>query len=282
APAQNQPVQDQAPSGPPVHIHLPPQSSLPPAPQVVYQDIRPVSQPSQPAPPPPMEMPEVSVEEITEEEIPSFPEPEIEPVLEEEQEELILDESELEISEEDEPFFIPESDALSEDLPENSEPVIPEADLVFSDQVTLEEVDEELALVEDFDIPEESTDDSTEESPDESLGSEKVAEMFKYLSNLTDETTGEGRQHLIDEGVPLKMAGIHARLTGEPNFREVAQKYDRRSRERHQVELNEETIKESLNAFKSLADAYPNHSVGESLSKKLGKIMSYVSRKKDS
>ncbi|MCK5248622.1 MAG: hypothetical protein KAJ98_01565, partial [Spirochaetaceae bacterium] len=57
--------------------------------------------------------------------------------------------------------------------------------------------------------------------------------------------------------------------------------YDRRRRDRHNIELNEKNIKDSLNAFKDLAEAYPNHSVSESLSKKLSKIMSFVSRSKD-
>ncbi|RKX98583.1 MAG: hypothetical protein DRZ90_02290 [Spirochaetes bacterium] len=285
---------DQPSSGPPVHIHLPAQSSVPQPPQVIYQDIRPVSQP---VPPAPQEMPEVSVEEITEEEIPSFPEPPPEPeeddsmelILEEKEEnqpeEAIEEEEFFDKGNDDDPFFIPESDALSEDLPESSEPEIPDADLVFSDsdqpeqEMILEETDDELVLDEDFGLEEE---EELEEVPEESVASDKMAEMFKYLSNLTDETVGEGRQQLIDEGVPLKLAGLHAKLTGEPNFREAAQKYDRRQRERHHVELNEETIKESLNAFQTLAESYPTQSVGESLSKKLGKIMSYVNRKKDS
>jgi len=299
---------DQASAGPPVHIHLPSQTAVPQPPQVVYQEIHPVSQPS-PPPPVPREMPEVSVEAFTEEEIPSFPDPaenedSMELVLEEE--EILEGNPDTEVSEpeevpeletgeeeepffeeeddEDEPFFIPESDALSEDLPESSKPEIPEVDLVFQDNdrpeepMVLEEADDELAMVEDFEVENE-----TEEEPlKDSVSSDAMADMFKYLSNLTDEAVGEGRQQLIDEGVPLKLAGIHARLTGEPNFRDVAQKYDRRHRERHHVELNEETIKESLNAFKELAESYPTQSVGESLSKKLGKIMSYVSRKKKS
>jgi len=287
------PAMDQPSSGPPVHIHLPAQSSVPQPPQVVYQDIRPVSQP---VPPAPQEMPEVSIEEITEEEIPSFPDQEeeksMELILEEEEiqpeetqvEETIEEEEFFDKGSDDDPFFIPESDALSEDLPESSEPEIPDANLVFSDndqpeqEMILEETDDELVLEEDFDLEEEEL----EEVPEESVASEKMADMFKYLSTLTDETVGEGRQHLIDEGVPLKLAGLHAKLTGEPNFREAAQKYDRRNRERHHVELNEENIKESLNAFQALAESYPTQSVGESLSKKLGKIMSYIGRKKDS
>jgi len=282
-----------SPNGPPVHIHLPQQSSVPQPPQVIYQDIHPVSQA---VPPQPQEMPDVSIEEISDEDIPTFPEEEpeensMEQILEEE----AIEEPEdtiLEITEEEEPFFeeeedgsffIPESDALSEDLPESNEPEIPDADLVFSEKdqpeepVLLEELDDNLTLIEDFETEEENPIEKVEES----LSSDKMAEMFKYLSNLTDETVGEGRQQLIDEEVPLKLAGIHAKLTGEPNFREIAQKYDRRHRERHQVELNEETIRESLNAFKELAESYPTQSVGESLSKKLGKIMSYVSRKKE-
>jgi len=305
---------DPAPAGPPVHIHLPSQAAVPQPPQVVYQDIRPVSQPA-PPPPVPREMPEVSVEEFMEEEIPSFPEPaddedSMELVLEEEEtvedtpdtdEPEQNEEPELETEEEpffeeegdeDEPFFIPESDALSEDLPESSKPEIPEVDLVFQDNdrpeepMVLEEAADELVMVEDFELGDEDVTETKEEQIDEpdeeSVSSDEMADMFKYLSNLTDETVGEGRQQLIDEGVPLKLAGIHARLTGEPNFRDVAQKYDRRQRERHHVELNEETIKESLNAFRELAESYPSQSVGESLSKKLGKIMSYVSRKKNS
>jgi tetratricopeptide (TPR) repeat protein len=298
-----------APQGPPVHIHLPSQPAVPQPPQVVYQDIRPVTYQSppppppgdpDPAPPPPTDTPEVSVEELTEEELPSYPES-MELVLEEE-DEILEDNEEMdsralerefqsddeEDEEDDNHFFIPESDALSEDLPETSEPVLPDADLVFTDDdrpeempeeeefeeaLMLEEADDELSLVEDFDVP------PPEEVP---LDSDKMASMFKYLSDLTDKTTGEGRQQLIDDGVPLKLAGLHARLSGEPNLRVAAQKYDRRRQERHNIELNEDKIKESLNAFKSLAEAYPNQSVSESLSKKLGKIMSFVSRNKDS
>ncbi len=144
----------------------------------------------------------------------------------------------------------------------------------------LEEADDEIVLTEDFDETEESIDEIPVDTGD-TVDQDKLADMFKYLSDLTDETTGEGRQQLIEEGIPLKMAGIHARLSGEPNFREVAQQYDRRSRERHNIELDEEKIKDSLNAFKTLAEAYPNHSVSESLSKKLGKIVSIVSHNKE-
>jgi len=285
--------EEQPPSGPPIHIHLPPQSSVPQPPQVVYQDIRPVSQP---VPPAPQEKPEVSIEEITEEDIPSFPEPEedsMELLLEEEEVEENLPEETIEEEEffdkgsDDDPFFIPESDALSEDLPESSKPELPDADLVFSEsdqpeqEMILEETDEERVLAEDFGLEDEE-EEELEEVPEEPVDSEKMADMFKYLSNLTDETVGEGRQKLINEGVPLKLAGLHAKLTGEPNFREAAQKYDRRNRERHHVELSEENMKESLNAFQALAESHPTHSVGESLSKKLEKIMSYVGRKKDS
>ncbi|MDT8297687.1 MAG: tetratricopeptide repeat protein, partial [Spirochaetaceae bacterium] len=65
--------------GPPVHIHLPPQSSIPAQPQVIYQDIRPVTQASpQPAPdvpsPIPDESTEITVEEIDEELLPELEE----------------------------------------------------------------------------------------------------------------------------------------------------------------------------------------------------------------
>ena len=293
------------PSGPPVHIHMPPQSAVPPAPQVIYQEIRPVTQP---APVSPLKMPEVSVEEFSEEELPQFPDSsELPETLEAEEDEnpmeILLEEEELleetesvipeeteEEEEEEDSFFIPESDALSEDLPETSDPEIPEADLIFSENDKSEEPvitedfredEEPFEEIEEAEPVNELSEEIPEETPDDMIDSEKVADMFKYLSNLTDETTGEGRQQLIEEGVPLKLAGIHARLTGEPNFREVAQKYDRRNRERHQVELNEETIRSSLNAFKSLAEAYPSQSVSESLTKKLGKIMSFVSGRKN-
>jgi hypothetical protein len=292
------------PSGPPVHIHMPPQSAVPPTPQVIYQDIRPVTQP---APASPLKMPEISVEEFAEEELPQFPDsselPEtLEAVEDDNPMELLLEEEELieetesvnpeemEEEEEEDSFFIPESDALSEDLPETSDPEIPDADLIFSENDRSEEPvitedfreeEEQLEEIEEAVPVNELSEEITEETPDDMVDSEKVAEMFKYLSNLTEETTGEGRQQLIEEGVPLKLAGIHARLTGEPNFREVAQKYDRRNRERHHVELNEETIRNSLNAFKSLAEAYPSQSVSESLTKKLGKIMSFVSGRKN-
>lgn len=291
----------EAPQSPPVHIHLPPQSALPQPPQVVYQDIRPVTHQAPPPPPPaPPETQEVSVEDIADEDLPEYPES-MELILEEE-EELIdeLDPQALEDEfladdeeEEEDAFFVPDSDALSEDLPGTSEPVLPDADLIFTDNdrqeeipeeevfeeaMVLEEADDELSLVEDFDIPD---DPEVPELPEEKADdSDKMANMFKYLSDLTDETTGEGRQQLIDNDVPLKLAGLHARLSGEPNLRNVAQKYDRRSHDRHNIELSEDKIKDSLNAFKSLAEAYPNQSVSESLSKKLGNIMSFVSRNK--
>ena len=294
----------QSTEGPPVHIHLPPQApvpqtSTPQAPQVIYQDVRQVAQP---VPPASQSMPEVSVEEISEEDIPDFPEPaeELEEI-DDNSMELVLEEEELlvdlpeenetnqvieetdkeEEEEDDEPYFIPESDALSEDLPDATEPVIPEADLVFSED---DQTDDIALLKKPDNFPLEENIDTSEskEEEKEPVSSEKLAEMFKYLSNLTDETVGEGRQKLIDEGIPFKLAGLHAKLTGEPNFRDVAQKYDRRNRERHNVELNEETIRESLNVFKNLAESYPTHSVGESLSKKLGKIMSFVSKQKES
>ena len=249
------------------------------------------------------------MEEITEEEIPVMEEDLFdeelvdEELLEEEPTEEVEDEEE-----DDEPFFIPESDALSEDLPENAEPVLPDADLIFPDKeetvedlLVLEEEDDEVFLTEDFDIPEPETADESDveeleeteepnevEEPDKveepeapaepTVRTDPMAEMFKYLSDLTDKTTGEGRQHLIEEGVPLKLAGIYARLIGEPKLREVAQKYDRRQRERHNIELDEEKIRGSLNAFKELAKSFPNLSVAESLSQKLGKIMSFVGR----
>jgi tetratricopeptide (TPR) repeat protein len=279
---------DQPAGGPPVHIHLPPQSSLPAQPQVIYQDIRPVTQTSsQPAPdvptPVPDESTEISVEELDEELLPELDEgmdlEEIvieEEVLEDVQEEEVPAEDVLEEEEpeeDDQPFLIPDSDALSEDLPETEDTPFIEPDLVFSEEgledtaMILEEPKDHPSLAEDFEKTE--SDDST-----------KMAEMFKYLSALTDETTGEGRKRLIEDGVPLKFAGLHARLSGEPNLREVAQKYDRRRKERHNIELNEERIRGSLDAFKSLAEAYPSGTVSESLTRKLGKIMSFVGRLK--
>lgn len=305
----------QAPAGPPVHIHLPAQSAFPQAPQVVYQDIRPVShQPPPPPPsPPPVSTPEISVEDLSDEDIPEFPKEEDDDSLKleiiESDETLTEEESPIEskpfeeessgeagsVEEEDDDenhFFIPDSDVLSEELPVISEPELPDADLVFAQSLMLEEDDEEIVLTEDFDEqeeieeieeiePEPKPEEGNEDVPGETVEPNKMADMFKYLSDLTDETTGEGRQQLIEDGVPLKLAGIHARLSGEPKLRETAQKYDRRRRDRHNIELNEKNIKDSLNAFKDLAEAYPNHSVSESLSKKLSKIMSFVSRSKD-
>ena len=355
-------------SGPPVHIHMPtgpipapPAGAVPP--QVIYQDIRTVPHPA-PAPSPgtgQAAVPEMIVEEIVEEEVPVLTEETTEEISESEEtgdesavsEEMELDEDDLFgegeeeeeeppdsdplmfEEEEEEPYFIPESDALSEDLPESGEPELPDADLVFTgenqgDIGTLEDGDEEEAFFpeggpedsgaaeaaessEDEMVLEISEDDlggteivepwetgesamlfdpmdaeepaapvrpPEEKEPETGTGLEKdkVADMFQYLSGLTDETTGEGRRQLIEEGVPLKLAGLYARLKGEPNLREAAHKFDRRRRERHNVELDEHKIRESLSAFRNLAESIPVDSVRESLSKKLGRIINGVGR----
>jgi len=300
--------------GPPVHIHLPSQSMPAPSPQVIYQDLRPVSSPPAAAPQtPPVPQDVVSVESMSDEALPELPEseeetPEIPLELEAFDTETTLEivetdetvdegapEEVAEIAEDDEEedddgFFIPDSDALSEELPAEAEPAeTPDADLVFPADGGAEggiselgAVEEELVLEEAFE-PASSPpiEDELPEEPeeDDSMDPSKMAEMFKYLSELTEETSGEGRQRLIDDGVPLKLAGLSARLSGEPRFREVAQKFDRRRRERHNVELNEDRIRGSLNAFKSLADAYPSETVRESLARKLGRIMSLVDHK---
>jgi hypothetical protein len=289
---------------------MPPQSPVPPPPQVIYQDIRSVTQPAptRPASPADSPEPEISVEDLdlTEESLPDFDdrgsdEPEnseeLSLELEEDDEIFFIEDEEsllpdtdsdadidAESDDDGDSFPEPESDVLSEDLPEEEAPVLPDADLVFNDNpendIEIEPEPEDLEVLEPSVDP---TDVEPEEQPQpapDSVESEKMLQMFRYLSSLTDEAEGDGRKKLIEDGVPLKIAGVTARLSGEPKLREVAQKFDRRSRERHNVELNEERIRESLNAFKSLADAFPGTSVRESLGTKLGKILNFVSGQK--
>ncbi len=313
--------------GTPIHIHLSPQSPSV-SPQVIYQDVRPISSPERPAAH--GTEPDISVTDMSEEELPEYPEPteEIEEetledgiddlslneedLLEEDENEITLEitESEEPVFEEDVPeddggFLIPDSDALSEDLPE--ETILSESAVERELILEAEPSEPETLLIEDFDLDadaaeEEETDmseessgpedllenlsedipepETAEEAPHEKIPPERMAGMFKYLSELTDQTSGEGRDLLIKEGVPLKLAGLSAKLSGEPNLRDVAQKYDRRRRERHNIALSEEKIKDSLNAFKQLAESYPGGAVSESFSRKLGSIMSFVGRKK--
>ncbi|MCG8452743.1 MAG: tetratricopeptide repeat protein [Spirochaetales bacterium] len=183
-----------------------------------------------------------------------------ETVLEELNEDDFLDENndlEMEMGEpEDElEFLVPESDVLAEELPQNLQESPEESPALF-----FEETEE----------PESPPEESTSEG-------HQLADMFKYLSSLTEETVGEGRDKLIEEGVPLKLAGLHARLSGEPNLREVAQKFDRRKKPRaSQVDLNRQRLKGTLDVFMAMAKALPEKTVSESLTKKLERLRGLV------
>ena len=321
--------------GPPIHIHLSPQTAVP-SPQVIYQDVRPVT--VREAFPVSGAEPGISVTEMPEGDLPEFPESPKESVVEEIEEEfgaseeavpeeLVLEEEDLledaesdvaappheggevtlEITESEEPqddggFLVPDSDALSEDLPEDA--VYPESeaepDLLFDigaveeEDALIEEYEPEAMLVEALDEEDEEIEpdataafepvepEEAAEAPEVPVGdfdAGRMAKMFKYLTELTDQTSGEGRDLLIREGVPLKLAGLSARLSGERNFRAAAQKFDRRRRERHNIELDEDKIKDSLGVFKKLAEAYPGGAIRESLSQKLGSIMTFVGKK---
>ena len=306
---------------PPINIQLttPP---APAAPQVIYQEIKPVEK----VPDNIKESAEESLlydfEENTEEED-SFYVPESDALAEEIEDnneeghlapeaDIIFDEKTAEqenpiedlINENTEDTEEPENLELSEDdlfteetdLPDESEELeLLEEELLesddFSDENT-EPPEEELELSEDdlfteeTDLPDEnkelelSENDLTEpdEEETEKIDREKLAKMFSYLTELTEEATGEERQVLIENSIPLKLAGLSAKLSGEPGFLETAQKYDRRKRERHNIIINEEKIRESLNVLKSLAEEYPMKTVKENLNLKLEKVISHVKK----
>ena len=118
---------------------------------------------------------------------------------------------------------------------------------------------------------------SPEKSPvteSESLTPKQLAELFEYLLELTQESTDEGRRELIAAGIPLKFAALHAHLSRRPKLREITRRYDRRSAERRDVELDWNQILRSLEAFRRLADSLPDNAVRESLGDKLDKLRS--------
>lgn len=108
----------------------------------------------------------------------------------------------------------------------------------------------------------------------ESLTPKQLAELFEYLLELTQESTDEGRRELIAAGIPLKFAALHAHLSRRPKPREITRRYDRRSAERRDAELDWNQILRSLEAFRRLADSLPDNAVRESLGDKLDKLRS--------
>ena len=106
----------------------------------------------------------------------------------------------------------------------------------------------------------------------ESLSPEKLGELFKYLLELIEHSSGEARRKLIAEDVPLKIAALHARLSGEPRLRDIALRYDRRSGDRPDLELSRDRIRRSLEAFRLLSESLSAGAVKESLNGKLDKL----------
>ena len=112
----------------------------------------------------------------------------------------------------------------------------------------------------------------------ESLSPEKLGELFKYLLELIEHSAGEARRKLIAEDVPLKIAALHARLSGEPRLRDIARRYDRRTGDRPDLELSRDRIRQSLEAFRLLSESLSAGAVKESLSGKLDKLRSELDK----
>ena len=112
----------------------------------------------------------------------------------------------------------------------------------------------------------------------ESFSPEKLDELFKYLLELTEHSTGDARRKLITEDVPLKIAALHAHISGEPRLRDIALRYDRRSGDRSDIELSRDRIRRSLEAFRLLSESLSAGTVKESLSGKLDKLRSEVDK----
>ena len=112
----------------------------------------------------------------------------------------------------------------------------------------------------------------------ESFSPEKLDELFKYLLELTEHSAGDARRKLITEDVPLKIAALHAHLSGEPRLRDIALRYDRRSGDRSDIELSRDRIRRSLEAFRLLSESLSAGTVKESLSGKLDKLRSEVDK----
>ena len=112
----------------------------------------------------------------------------------------------------------------------------------------------------------------------EPFSPEKLDELFKYLLELTEHSAGDARRKLITEDVPLKIAALHAHLSGEPRLRDIALRYDRRSGDRSDIELSRDRIRRSLEAFRLLSESLSAGTVKESLSGKLDKLRSEVDK----
>ena len=121
--------------------------------------------------------------------------------------------------------------------------------------------------------------DSGDDAPaPEPFSPEKLDELFKYLLELTEHSAGDARRKLITEDVPLKIAALHAHLSGEPRLRDIALRYDRRSGDRSDIELSRDRIRRSLEAFRLLSESLSAGTVKESLSGKLDKLRSEVDK----
>ena len=112
----------------------------------------------------------------------------------------------------------------------------------------------------------------------EPFSPEKLDELFKYLLELTEHSAGDARRKLITEDVPLKIAALHAHLSGEPRLRDIALRYDRRSGDRSDIELSRDRIRRSLEAFRLLSESLSAGTVKESLSGKLDKLRSEMDK----
>ncbi|MDA3851991.1 MAG: hypothetical protein PF447_12085 [Spirochaetaceae bacterium] len=118
-----------------------------------------------------------------------------------------------------------------------------------------------------------------EKKPETPVDRKTLANMFKYLSDLSQSLPENEKRDMLNHEVPLKMEVVRSKLEGERSLLNTAQHFDRRNRNRDvEVELDDNNISNSLNFLKTLSSQYPEEMVSQNFDSKMAKVLNKIEK----